>query len=221
MRNHQDFGSAKSPEVSRTHSNFFEIIMPSDIDPQSGFRLPLLPREELDETGKKAYDQAATPGRSVAGLQGPAGIQLYSPKTVEHLQGLYSYLRFQAGFTPAIREVAILTVAREMDSQFQWVMHEAVALKEGVLPSTIDVIKHRKSVEGLDETEAAVVALGREAYGDHKVAPQTFARAKAVFGPHRLVDLVLLMGTAANTSTLLSVFDMQLRPGMKPLLPVP
>jgi 4-carboxymuconolactone decarboxylase len=200
---------------------FSRTIMSPDIDPQSGFRLPVPNRDELDEIGKKAYDDAATPGRSVAGLQGPAGIQLYSPKTVEHLQGLYKYLRFQAGFSPAIREIAILVVAREMDSQFQWVMHEAVALKEGVPSNVIEVIKHRKSTGGLDEIEAAVIELGREAYGHHKVTPQTFARAKALLGAGRLVDLVLLMGSAATTSTLLTVFDMQLRPGMKPLLPIP
>ena len=55
--------------------------MPSDIDPQSGFRLPLPKRDDLDEVGKEAYDRGTTPGATIAGLQGPAGIQLYSPKT--------------------------------------------------------------------------------------------------------------------------------------------
>ena len=31
-----------------------------------------------------------------------------------------------------MREVAILTTAREMDSQFEWVAHEPEAIKEGV-----------------------------------------------------------------------------------------
>jgi 4-carboxymuconolactone decarboxylase len=195
--------------------------MSSDIDALSGFRLPLPNRADLDEIGKRAYDGAAMPGQSVAGLRGPAGIQLYSPKTIEHLQGLYRYLRFEAGFMPRTREIAILVVAREMDSQFQWTMHERVALKEGVESNVIDVIKHRKSTEGLGEMDAAIIDLGRQAFGDHKVTPAVFARAKAVFGPNRLVDLVLLMGSAAGTSALLTVFDMQLRPGMEPLLPIP
>jgi 4-carboxymuconolactone decarboxylase len=191
--------------------------MPSDIDPASGFRLPLLQREDLDEVGKQAYDDASTSGRSVAGLQGPAGIQLYSPSTIPHLRGLYKYLRFEAGFSVRTREIAILVVAREMDSQFQWGMHERVALKEGVEASVIEVIRYRKSTNDLNEMDAAVIELGRQAFGAHKVTPETFARAKAQFGAHRLVDLVLLMGSAANTSALLTVFDMQLRPGMEPL----
>src|SRR5262249_15447377 len=55
--------------------------MPSDIDPRSGMRLSLPNREDLDEDGKKAYDRGMTPGASIAGLQGPSGIQLFSPKT--------------------------------------------------------------------------------------------------------------------------------------------
>ena len=46
--------------------------MPSDIDPKSGFRLPLPNRDDLDEAGKKAYDRGTTPGATIAGLQGPA-----------------------------------------------------------------------------------------------------------------------------------------------------
>ena len=155
-----------------------ERTMPSDIDPQSGFRLPLPKREDLDEIGKKSFDRGTTPGATTAGLQGPAGIQLYSSGTAPHLQGLNRYLRFEAGFTPYVREVAILTTAREMDSQFEWVAHEPEALKEGVPQHVIDVIKHRRSTEGLNETDAVVIELGRQIWRDHKVAPELFAKAK-------------------------------------------
>jgi len=195
--------------------------MPSDIDPQSGFRLPLPKRDDLDEAGKRTYDQAMIPGASIAGLQGPAGIQLYSTKTTEHLRALNRYLRFQAGLTPRVREIAILATAREMDSQFEWVAHEPEALKEGVEPHVIDVIKHRKSTQGLDETDAIVIELGRQIWRDHKVSSETFAKAKALFGPNKLVDLVLLMGNYAGTAALLTAVDMQLHKGAKPLLPIP
>ncbi|MPZ56585.1 MAG: hypothetical protein GEU91_08835 [Rhizobiales bacterium] len=196
--------------------------MSPDIDPESGFRLPLPKREDLDEVGKKYYDRAVKPGgHSIVGLRGPAGIRLYSPKSLAHSQGLNQYLRFEAGFTPAIREIAILATAREMDSQFEWTAHEPEALKEGVAPAVIDIIKHRKSTDGLGETETVVIELGRQIFRDCKVAPDLFARAKALFGPNQLVDLVLLMGTYAGTAALLTAFDMQLPPGQKPLLPVP
>jgi 4-carboxymuconolactone decarboxylase len=192
--------------------------MPPDIDPQSGFRLPLPKREDLDDAGKRAYDHAAAPGKSIVGLRGPGGITLYSPKTAEVRTAFNNYLRFDV-FEPKIREVAILAVAREMDSQFEWAAHEPEALKEGVPADVIDIIKHRKSTQGLDETYAAIIELGRQAFGDHKVTSQAFARVKKLFEPQKLVELVLLMGNYASTAALLTVFDMQVPEG-KPLLPV-
>jgi 4-carboxymuconolactone decarboxylase len=195
--------------------------MPSDIDPQSGFRLPLPKREDLDEAGKRHYDRASQPGASLAGLQGPSGIQLYSPRSAEHVRALNRYLRYEAGFLPRVREIAILATAREMDSQFEWCAHEPEALKEGIEPALIDAIKHRKSTAGLDETDATVIELARQIFREHKVTSELFAKAKALFGPNKLVELVMLMGNYAATAALLITVDMQLHRGQKPLLPIP
>jgi 4-carboxymuconolactone decarboxylase len=196
-------------------------IMPSDIDPQSGFRLPLPKREDLDEAGKAHYDRVAAPGATIAGLQGPSGIGLYSPKASEHARALNRYLRFEAGLAPRVREIAILTTAREMDSQFEWAAHEPEARKEGVEGRVIDIIKHRMPTAGLEETDATVIELGRQIFRDRKVTSDTFAKAKALFGANKLIELVMLMGNYAGTAALLTAVDMQLHPGQKPLLPMP
>lgn len=52
--------------------------LPKDVYPDSRNRLPLAKREDLDEEGKRAYDAAVSNQRSLAGLQGPAGIRLSS-----------------------------------------------------------------------------------------------------------------------------------------------
>jgi len=206
---------AQSNQTSNTGST-----MPSDIDPKSGFRLPLPKREDLDDVGKRAYDRAAAPGKSLVGLRGPGGITLYSTKTVEARAQFSNHLRFDV-FPPNIREVAILAVAREMDSQFEWAAHEPEALKEGVPADVVDVIKRRLSTQGLDETYAAIIEIGRQTFGDHKVTSECFARVKKLFPPTKLVELVMLMGNYAATAALLTAFDMQLPEGQKPLLPVP
>ena len=195
------------------------MTVPSDIDPQSGFRLPLLKREDLDEVGKRAFDRASTPGKTIVGLRGPSGIHLYSPKTIDAHNVMNQYLRFQV-FDAKTREIAILTVAREMDSQFEWAAHEPEALKEGVPQQIIDIIKYRKSTQGIDETYAAIIEFGRQIFRDHKVTSAAFARLKALLPPNKLVELVLLMGNYAATAALLCAFDMQVPEG-KPLLPVP
>src|SRR3954468_8944911 len=215
--------AAASPSLpqGRTSSPTSETSMPSDIDPQSGFRLPLPKREDLDETARQTLDEAAKPGASIAGLQGPAGVQLYSPKTTRQLRALNRYLRFEAGISPRIREIAILATAREMDSQFEWVAHEPEALKEGVPQNVVDVIKYRRSTEGIDETDALIIELGRQLWRNHKVKPETFARLKTIFGSNKLVELVMLMGNYAGTAALLTAVDMPLHAGKQPLLPIP
>lgn len=196
-----------------------ETKWPTDIDPQSGFRLPLLKREDLDDVGQRRYDRAAN-GGNIAGLQGPTGIMLYSPKTSEAQSSISRYLRNEAGFTPRIREIALLITSRCMDQQFEWVAHEPEGVKAGVPQDVIDVIKHDRPTTGLDEADRVVIELGRAVWRDHKVSPELFAQAKKIFGPHQLVDLVLMMGTHASTAALLTTFDMQLHKGRKPLMPI-
>ncbi len=191
---------------------------PADVDRQSGFRLPLPRREDLDEAGRKSYDRGTTPGATIAGLQGPSGIQLYSLATAPHLAAINVYLRQQAGISPRIREIVIMTTAREFDSHFEWNAHEPEGLKVGVPPAVVDVIKNRKPLDGLDPTDALVIQFGRELWRDHKVSSATFAKAKETFGPNKLVDIVLLFGNYAATASMLTAFDMQLHEGETPLL---
>jgi 4-carboxymuconolactone decarboxylase len=191
---------------------------PSDIDPQSGSRLPLLKREQLDEAGQRAFDRASTPGKTIVGLRGPSGLHLYSTATVDAHNVMNQHLRYQC-FDAKTREIAILTVAREMDSRFEWAAHEPEALKEGVPAEIIDVIKHRKSTQGLDEKTAAIIEFGRQLLREHKVTSAAYARMKPLFEPNKLVELVLLMGNYASTAALLCAFDVQVPEG-KPVLPV-
>ena len=194
--------------------------MPSDIDPQSGFRLPLPRRDELDEIGQAAYDRGNRPGATMMGLQGPAGVQLYT-KATPHLVALNQHLRFKSGITPRIREIAILTTAREMDSQFEWAAHEPEALSVGVPANVVEAIKHRRGTAGLDDADVTVIELGRQIWRTHKVTSELFAKAKALFGASMLIDIVLLMGNYAGTAALLATVDMQLHKGTEPKLPVP
>jgi 4-carboxymuconolactone decarboxylase len=195
--------------------------MPSDVHPESGFRLPRPDRAAMEPAAQRLHDYFADPNSgSYAGLWGPGGIRLHSPGLALTMQALNNYLRRESGIGRKVRELSILATARELDSQFEWTAHEPEALKEGISPATIDVVKHRRPVDGLSEMEQVVILLGREMFGARKVRSETFARALALFGARMLVDLVAVMGNYACTAALLTAFDMQLRPGQQPLLPV-
>jgi 4-carboxymuconolactone decarboxylase len=195
-------------------------MYPNDVDPISGCRLPLPKREELDEAGRRIYDSLVDPkGETIRGLRGPGGILLHSPELSQYTRPLNHYLRREAGLGGRVRELAILTTARELDSQFEWAAHEPEAIAEGISPEIIDTIKHRRDTSGLDEADAIVIEIGREIFGARKVASATFARSFRQFGRRGLVNLVALMGNYAATAAMLTAFDMQLDPGQQAPLP--
>jgi 4-carboxymuconolactone decarboxylase len=135
------------------------------------------------------------------------------------LNTLSHYLRHESGMAPDVREIAILTTAREMDNQFEWTAHEPAALREGVPAEVIEVIKRRGPTQGLADTQATVIELGRQIFDKKKVDSELFARGRKLFGERGLVELVMLMGNYAAVAALLTTCDMQLAPGQKPLLP--
>ena len=178
----------------------------------SRFRLPLPKRDDLDEVGKKQYDRAAGPisSNNLVGLQGPGGVryaQSRRGRTLTRLQRLSAVQRGTQRECPGIK--AILVTAREMDNQFEWSAHEPEGLKQGLSSATIDAIKYRKSVAGLPAQDAAIIQLGREVFGHHKVSSATFAQALAVYGPRDLVTIVSLMGHYSETGFLLETFDVR------------
>ena len=115
-----------------------------------------------------------------------------------------------------MRELAILTTARELDSRFEWAAHEPAALGEGISREIIGIIKYRRDTSELAAADRIVIDLGREIFGARKVSPMTYARALQQFGRRKLIDLVALMGNYAATAALLTAFDMQLDPDQPP-----
>jgi 4-carboxymuconolactone decarboxylase len=214
--------SLAGPKSLAAGASAAQTAAPSDIDASSGFRLPLLKREALDEEGRKIYDAVSDPSSpTLAGLRGPDGILLYDPKVARLNRELNLYLRNDAGLSGHVRELAILVTAREANNQFEWTSHEPRGLKEGIDPKIIDIVKYQKNTQGLPEADAVIIQFGRELFGKNHVSPDTFARALKLLGPHQLIDVVSLMGNYCFTAALLTAVDMQLPQGQKPLLPQP
>lgn len=194
--------------------------LPADVSPDSRNRLPAVKREALDAQGQRLYDAVMGDARRLTGLQGPGGIRLHSPVSGETVLRLNNYLRFESGLGARTVELAILVTARELDSQFEWTTHEPAALKAGVSPALVDLVKRRGSTTGPPERDAAVIELGREALSRRPVTSATYARALKAFGAKELVDLTLLIGEYSATAVLLNTFNQQLRPGEPGLLPL-
>lgn len=196
--------------------------LPSDVHPESLSRVPLVRREEMSDEGKRVYDILMGPQtHTLAGLQGPYGIWLHDPQLGEKLLASSQYLRYKTDLSRRLTELATLVVARELDNQFEWTAHEPAALRDGVEPHIIDIIKYRRDPAGLGEKETVIIRMGREMFQQKKVSSVTYAEAVRLFGVKGLVDLSALMAHYTMIGMMLNTFDQQLHPGWKPLLPIP
>src|SRR5690348_6303127 len=204
------------PQGASGNGSSAATSFPKDIYPQTGNRLPAVNRDTLDEAAKKMYDAGG------AGTDyGPQRLRMHSGGAEVFSSGLNDYLRHKAGLESRLVELSILAAVREMDGEYEWTAHEPAALKAGVSPEIVDVIKYRKPLTGIPEKDAAIIELGREAVGKHKVSSETFARAQKLFGDRQLVNIVCLMGDYVSTAVLLNTFDQHVRPSDRPLLPIP
>ena len=199
--------------------------LPKDIYPDSRNRLPLPKREDMDEEGKKAFDQLSRPERLLrSDAMTKRSVRLYSnPRFAAGQDEKQRYLTYDTGLSDRLLEIAVLVAAREMDSQYEWTEWETYGRDPSdprhIEPAIIDMIKYEKPVAGLGEKEALVITFGRELLGRQKVSSETFAHAVGLLGRRGTVDLVELLAQWSATCTELAAFDQQLPAGQKPLLP--
>jgi 4-carboxymuconolactone decarboxylase len=166
--------------------------LPRDVHPDSHNRLPLI-------------NSPGTP-------QGVAAIRLHGSRVT---------VRWESPLGRALTELAILTSAREHDQPYEWSLHEMEAIAVGLNPVVIDMVRHRRPLAGAGEKESAIIQIGREIFGTHKLSSETYARGLGVLGKNNLVDIVDLMANYAATATRLTAFNQQMPPGWKQFLPLP
>jgi 4-carboxymuconolactone decarboxylase len=195
-----------------TIRTYAQDTLPKDINPDSRNRLPLIKREDLDDAGKKAHDAAVA---SFAGAPQAMGAEIRLHGT----PGIIPQTESPLGMP--LMQLAILTTGREHDQPYEWSLHEMQAIAVGLDPAAIDVVRHRKPVVKIGESETVIIQLGRDIFGKHKFSSENYARALKVLGKSNLVDVVGLMGDYSRTSATLAAFNQQLPPGWKQLLPLP
>jgi 4-carboxymuconolactone decarboxylase len=190
-----------------------EGTVAKDVFPDSGNRLALIKREDLDERGRKAYDDAVAASNSKSREpQGAAAIRLH---------GSGVDVRWASTLGRRLTELAIVATARECDQPYEWSLHEMEGVAVGLEPAVIDVVRNRKPLAAVGEKEALLIQLDRETVGKHKLSAETYAHALKLLGESNLVDIVLLMAQYVGTAARLTAFNQQMPPQMKQFLPLP
>ena len=202
--------------------------IPPDVHEDSWARLPTIERETLDAEGRRVFDVIVNPdSRYAGGLRGPIGMWMYSPPMAEHLFPASTYLRYGADGArdQRLTELAILTAARALDSQYEWSAHEGLGRTAGLEEEIIDFLRYDRpladgdGLPGFGEVERTLVAAVRELIRAPRLGRETFEAAQRLLGNQGIVDLVGLIGHYTLVNYTLKAFDVQRPPGSRLLLP--
>jgi 4-carboxymuconolactone decarboxylase len=172
-----------------------------------------LTRDQLDADVLPIWDRVMTGRRSVGG---PNACIMHHPALADRVYGLGSQLRQRGLLAGADRELAILTSGREMNSPFEWVGHERLALEAGTRPEAIDVVRNQQPTTDLRPREAIIIDLVRSLFRDHHVSDDLYARAEAELGRQELIEMVVLAGYYGLISFVIHAFDVDFPAGVTP-----
>ena len=172
-------------------------------------RIPTVTRESVPEDQRATFDEFVQQRGSVPTL-GPGSIMLNVPEVAKRGLELARYLREDASLSPSIRELAMLTTAREMDCQFIWNAHAPLGRRTGLQAEIVDNLRDKKELTGLAPDEAAVVHYGREFFRTHHVSQATFDAELAQFVVQGLRGLTNLVGCYALPAFNLNAFGAEL-----------
>ena len=92
-------------------------------------RLPNVNRDELKPEDQQYYDEIVGSRGSV---RGPYGILLHSPQLAARVAHTGTFVRFEFDVPEALKELVIITTAREVTSQYEFSAHARLAREAGV-----------------------------------------------------------------------------------------
>jgi 4-carboxymuconolactone decarboxylase len=188
--------------------------LPSDIDPQSYSRLPLVSRASLLGTEQRdalaVYD--AVNGKDAQGnprptpAMGPAATSMYSFGVAGPMDQLNKYVRvIKAG--PAMYQLCSIIAARAYDEPYEWNSHEPGARRAGVSEAAINAVKFGLPLDGVPEKEALVIRFGRALLQDHKVPSDLYAQVVKTFGREGMFELTAAIGDYVMAAIMLRAVD--------------
>ncbi len=180
-------------------------------------RLPNVNRDELKPEDQQYYDEIVGSRGSV---RGPYGILLHSPQLAARVAHTGTFVRFEFDVPEALKELVIITTAREVTSQYEFSAHARLAREAGVSEETIQAIAKGTAPQGLSGDEEILVRYTKELVGNHKISDATFNAVKDRFGVQDTVNFTGLIGHYLLVGQILLAFDVELAPGMTAEIPV-
>src|SRR3954447_20033960 len=155
-------------------------------------RLPTIAPEQYTAEQKTAAEEFLA-ARKVP-VFGPFEPMMYSPEIMSIARSTGDYLRYHSAIGNTLSELVILVTAREWSQDYEWFVHQPIALKAGISKDITDAIADGRRPPKMSADEEIVYDFTTELQKNKRVSDATFSAAEQRFGKKGVVDMVGISG---------------------------
>jgi alkylhydroperoxidase family enzyme len=143
-----------------------------------------------------------------------------SPKASKALLQLGDIIRFRSNLDPRLREMAILQVAYQSRSSYEWSHHIRISKDFGVTDADIKslIAESTGTNSSLRTSEKALLLAARECVDTQGISEETFKVLSAYLNTELLIDLVLTITTYCAIAKLIYSLDINVEPNYQQYL---
>jgi 4-carboxymuconolactone decarboxylase len=155
-------------------------------------RMPPIPRSQWTAAQSNAAEEfARMRGQDVFG---PFAVMLRSPEVMLRAGAMGDYMRYRTSLPRALNEMIILLTARHWSQQFEWYVHQPMALKEGLNETIVNAIATGRRPETMSADETIVYDFVTELLRLQNVGDETYAKARDRFTEAGVIDMIGVAG---------------------------
>jgi len=155
-------------------------------------RMPPIPKHDWSDAQKQAAAEfARMRGQEVFG---PFAVMMRSPEVMLRAAAMGDYMRYRTSLAPALNELIILITARHWSQQFEWYVHQPMALKAGLAPHIVAALSKGHRPDAMSSDETIVYEFATELLRLQSVSDTAYAKAVERFGEHGVIDMIGVAG---------------------------
>ncbi|HWF02602.1 MAG TPA: twin-arginine translocation signal domain-containing protein [Candidatus Angelobacter sp.] len=155
-------------------------------------RMPEIPADKMTPEQKKAADDFLAE-RKVP-VFGPFVPLLRSPEVMLRAKSMGDYLRYKSVLSAPLNEFAILITARHWSQEYEWALHQPIAVKAGLKAEITQALAEGRRPQGMSSDEEMVYEFCTELHQNQSVSDATYARVQTRFGEQGIIDLTSVNG---------------------------
>ncbi len=175
-------------------------------------RLPYLNREDLSEADRDIFD------RLVEERKNPVGnifrMLAHTPKLLRRFLALGGELRNGTELDPKLRELALMTVGRLTNAEYEFTHHWNLARHVGVSREQLEHLDEFETSSLFNDMERLVMRYALEATMNVRVSDATFEALRKALETRRLMELVQNVAFYNMVVRILVPLGVEVEPGV-------